>query len=296
MARIAITGGTGFVGIHTGAALARAGHQLRIIARGTRSDTPRPAGAEVVRADVTSANGQLTEALRGADVVVHLVAVIRERGRQSFDRVNRQGTEAVVEASRAAGVGHLIHLGAVGASPDPAFPYLASKWAGEQAVRGGGVPHTVLRPTLVFGPGDGFFTVLTKLVRFSPFIPVAGDGRTMFQPIAVGDIARIVVQCVENGPSDRVHEVGGPEHLSYDQILDVVKVTLGAHRIKLHVPVPMIYPGALLMDKVMPHPLVTPVQLKMLGKNNITRLDSVPTQFGFDPDSFVENAGYLLDY
>lgn len=296
MARIAITGGTGFVGIHTAKALARAGHQLRIIARGGRRDVPRPAGTEFVRADLASGNGHLIDALRGADVVVHLVAVIRQRGKQTFDRVNRGAAEAVVEASRSAGVGHLIHISAIGVDPDPAFPYLATKWAGEQAVRGGGVPYTVLRPSIMFGPGDGFFTTLTKLVRLNPVIPVAGDGRALFQPLAITDLARIIVECVEHGPSPGVHEVGGPDHLSYEEILDVITLTLGAHRFKVHVPVLAIYPAAVVMDKLLPNPPVTPDQLKMLAKNNITRLDAVPSQFGFDPDSFVDNAGYLLDY
>ena len=250
----------------------------------------------MVRADVASGNGQLVEALRGCDAVVHLVAVIRQRGKQTYDRVNREGTEAVVGAARAAGVGHLLHLSAIGVDPDPAFPYLASKWAGEQVVRGGGVPFTVLRPSIMYGPGDGFFTTLTKLIRFNPVIPVAGDGRTLFQPLAITDLARIVVDCIERGPSRAVHEVGGPDHLSYEQILDVIKVTIGVHRFKVHVPVMAILPAAVVMDKVLPHPPVTPDQLKLLAKNNITRLDAVPAQFGFDPDRFVDNAGYLLDY
>ena len=126
--RVAVTGGTGFVGIHTVRALKDAGHEVVIVARGT---TRRPKGERVtfVQADVTSAT-KLAETFAGCDAVVHLVAIIHERGRQTFDRVNREGTERVVEAAKQAKVGHLVHQSALGADPDPRYPYLLSKWAG----------------------------------------------------------------------------------------------------------------------------------------------------------------------
>src|SRR5258708_28745325 len=130
-------------------------------------------------------------------ILLHLVAVIRERGSQSFDRVNRQGAENVAKAAREAGVGHIVHLSAVGADPDPAYPYLFTKWQGEQAIRASGVPYDVLRPSLMFGIGDGFFTQLVRLIRWNPGGPVPGDGRAMFQPLAVAELPPIVRQCVQ---------------------------------------------------------------------------------------------------
>lgn len=294
MATIAITGGTGFVGLHTGRALVRAGHDLRLLARGARRG-PRPQGAQVVKADVVRGEG-LVEAFTGCDAVVHLVAVIRETGKQTFDRVNATGTENVVKAAREAGVKNLVHISAIGADPNPRYAYLASKWQGEQYVIGGGVPYTILRPSLMFGPGDGFFTVLTKLVRLNPVVPVVGDGRALFQPIAIGDMARIIVDCVEKGPERRIIEVGGPDHLTYEDIIDTIKAELGAHRLKVHVPVPMMLPLAFLFDKVLKKPPVTPSQLRLLEKSNITRLDAVPAAFGFQPLRFADNCAYLQDY
>jgi nucleoside-diphosphate-sugar epimerase len=294
VARIAITGGTGFVGIHTSRALAAAGHELRLLTRGTRSG-PRPAGAEWVRADVVSGEG-LAEAMRGCDAVVHLVAIIREKGRQTFARVNAEGTANVVRAATEAQVGHLVHISAIGVEPDPRYAYLASKWEGEQAVRGGTVPFTVLRPSLVFGPGDGFFTVLAKLIRLNPVVPVVGDGRALFQPIAVADLARIVTLCIERGPSGAIHEVGGPDQLTYEQIIDIIKAETGRHRRNVHVPVGAMLPLATLFEKVLPNPPVTPGQLRLLEKQNVTRPDAVVSQFGFAPLSFADNCEYLQDY
>jgi NADH dehydrogenase len=292
--RVAVTGGTGFVGIHTVRALKDAGHEVVIVARGT---TRRPKGDRVtfVQADVTS-SPKLAEAFAGCDAVVHLVAIIQERRRQTFDRVNREGTERVIEAAKQAKVGHLVHQGALGADPDPRYPYLLSKWQGEQAVRAGGVPYTALRPGLIFGPGDGFFTLLTRMMRINPVIPIAGDGRTLFQPISIGDVTRCIVLSLERGPALRVYEIGGPDLMSYEDIVRTIKAELGLHRKIVHVPVPMMMPAAFAMEKLLRHPPVTRDQLRMLGRNNVTRVDSVRVGFDFDAESFPDNCDYLHDY
>ncbi|HET9052498.1 MAG TPA: NAD(P)H-binding protein, partial [Candidatus Dormibacteraeota bacterium] len=181
MARVAITGGTGFVGLHTAKALLREGHDVRVIARGRRRG-PSPEGVEVASGNVTTGRG-LAEAMRGCDALVHLVAVIVEKGGQTFEKVNAEGTRNAVEAAGAAGVGHLVHMSAFGVGPNPRYAYLQSKWQGEQHVRAGDTPFTILRSSLMFGPGDGFFTQLTRLVRLNPVVPIVGDGRALFQPI-----------------------------------------------------------------------------------------------------------------
>jgi uncharacterized protein YbjT (DUF2867 family) len=292
--RVAVTGGSGFVGIHTVRALKNAGHEVVVIARGT---VRQPKGERVtfVRADLTSAQS-LASTFAGCNAVVHLVAVIRERGRQTYDRVNREGTERVAEAAKQAGVGHLLYQGALGADPDPRFPYLLSKWEAEQAVRASGVPFTAFRPGLIFGPGDGFFTLLARMMRILPVITIAGNGRALFQPIAVDDVTRCIVLTLERGPSHHVHELGGPDQMTYEEIIRTIKATLGVHRKIVHVPVPMMLPLAFLMEKVLRNPPVTRDQLHMLARNNITRVDSVRVAFGFDAQRFADNSYYLQDY
>jgi uncharacterized protein YbjT (DUF2867 family) len=292
--RVAVTGGTGFVGIHTVRALKDAGHEVVVVARGT---VRQPKGERVtfVKADVTN-SPKLAEIFTGCDAVVHLVAVIREKGRQTFDRVNREATVRVTEAAKEAKVGHFVYQSALGADPDPRFPYLVSKWSAEQAVRASGSDYTVLRPGLIFGPGDAFFTLLTRMMRIEPVIPIAGNGRTLFQPISVKDVTRCIVLSVERGPSGRIHEIGGPDQMTYDEIILTIKSELGMHRKLAHVPVPMMMPLAFMMEKVLPNPPVTRDQLRMLARNNITRVDSVRVAFGFDAMSFADNCDYLQDY
>jgi uncharacterized protein YbjT (DUF2867 family) len=292
--RVAVTGGSGFVGLHTVRALKNAGHDVVVIARGT---VRQPKGERVtfVRADVTSAPA-LASTFAGCDAVVHLVAVIRERRRQTYDRVNREGTERVAEAAKQAGVGHLLYQGALGADPDPRFPYLLSKWEAEQAVRASGVPYTAFRPGLIFGPGDGFFTLLARMMRILPVISIAGNGRALFQPISVADVTRCIVLALERGPSHQVHELGGPDQMTYEEIVRTIKATLGLHRKIVHVPVPMMLPLAFMMEKVLRNPPVTRDQLHMLARNNVTRGDSVRVAFGFDAMRFADNCDYLQDY
>jgi len=292
--RVAVTGGTGFVGMHTVRALAKAGHDVVAIARGTRARL-LPKSVKFVRADVTD-SANLAESFAGCDAVINLVAIIREHGSATFDLVNRVGTEHVAEAARTAGVPHLIHQSANGADPNPAFPYLQTKWAGEEAVVGSGVPFTVLRPSLIFGPGDGFFTLLARVIRLTPVTVIAGDGSTLFQPISIDDVAQCVLVALQRGPSHRVHTIGGPEHLSYNDIVGIIKAAIGAHRFTVHAPVPAMVPLAFLMQTVLPNPPLTLDQLRMLPVNNITRLDSVSAAFGFEPESFGDNADYLQDY
>jgi NADH dehydrogenase len=294
--RIAITGGTGFVGSHLASHLSEQGHELVLVSRGKRPSDPAGPAVTRVAANVVSGSG-LVEAFAGCDAVVNLVAVIVEKRGQTFDAVNRQGAANVARATVEAGVGHLVHLSAIGADPDPRFGYLASKWSGEQAIRISGIPHTIIRSSLVFGPGDGFFVKLARLIRRTPPLfplPIAGDGRTLFQPIAAEDIARCIGLALERGPDPRVFAVGGPDHLSYEQIVDIIRrEVVSLPRIKLHVPVPAIRPVAALMAAVMRDPLVTPAQLDLLGHHNITIPGVVAAVFGFEPQRFSDRVGYL---
>jgi NADH dehydrogenase len=294
--RIAITGGTGFVGAHLASHLAEQGHELVLVSRGKRPSGAPGAAVTRVAADVVSGSG-LVAAFGGCDAVVNLVAVIVERRGQTFDAVNRQGATKVAHAAVEAGVAHLVHLSAIGADPDPRFGYLASKWAGEQAIRISGIPHTIIRSSLVFGPGDGFFVKLAGLIRRTPPLfplPIAGDGRTLFQPIAAQDVARCIGIALERGPDSRVFAIGGPDHLSYEQIVDIIRrEVVSLPRIKVHVPVPAIRPVAALMAAVMRDPLVTPAQLDLLGHHNITVPGAVAADFGFEPQRFADRVSYL---
>lgn len=287
---ILVTGATGFVGTHVIKELISSGEKVAALVR-----APRKAGA-LARLGVALREGDVTDpvslrvACQGVDRVVHLVAIIRERGRATFQAVNADGTRHMAEAAAQAGVRHFVHMSALGAGPDPRLRYTYSKWLGEEAVRGSGVPWTIIRPSVIFGEGFGFVDRLVQAVRMTPgLVAVPGRGATLFQPIWAGDVARVVARVLAEGAPHfgRTYEIGGPEHLSYEQMLDIVMRSLGVRKRKVHVPLFLVRPALAVMERILPDPPATTTELAQLGKDNVTAPDSVERAFGFRPRSFT---------
>ncbi|HUS83350.1 MAG TPA: complex I NDUFA9 subunit family protein [Dehalococcoidia bacterium] len=287
---ILVTGGTGFIGRHVVARLAEGGEKVRVAARGDRK-VDLPQGVQQFAADVVSGEG-VAEAMAGVDKVAHLVAVIAEKGDQRFDAVIRGGTAGVLGEAERAGVKKLVYVSAIGAAPDPKFSYWHAKWQAEQAVAASSLNYVIIRPSLVFGPEDDFFNRLERLIRRAPIVPVAGSGKTRFQPIWVEDVVSCVVACLNDGVHDReIVEIGGSEYYSYDEIIDLIRRKLRSRKPNVHVPLWLMRPGARVLQAVLPSPPVTTDQLAMLSKDNATALDAVPKAFGFTPKSLRDGLG-----
>lgn len=283
--RVLVTGATGFVGRHVVPALIEAGHSVRAIARG-RHRVALPVDAELVRGSVTDPD-LLRQAADGMDACVHLVAIIVERGEETFSLVNHLGTAAVVRALADAGVERLVHQSALGASPDPRFPYLRSKWMGEEAVRSSGLDWTVLRPSVLFGPGAGFFRPIVWTLRWMPVYPLPAGGRTRFRPLAVSDLAGCIVRALEGAASKETVDLGGPDELTFRQIAEVCAHALGKRRAMLPVPVWAARPFAA-TQRFRREPLVTNPQLDMVALDNTCDPADLERAFGFPPQSFAD--------
>lgn len=238
--RLLITGGTGFVGTHLVNALVRRGHGVAVLARHadrSRNRYNRP--VESCRGDVLDP-ASLSAAFAGRDAVIHLVGIIHEKGPQTFDRMHREAVENVVAAMQGSGVRRLLHMSAVGAAEDSPSEYGRTKAAGERAVRGSGLDWTIIRPSIVFGPGDGFVSLLAPIVEKNPlFIPVIGNGRTRFQPVSIYDVARIFGEALEKPETaGRTFELGGPDIFTLDEIYREIATVLGKRRKPIvHLPV-----------------------------------------------------------
>lgn len=295
MARnVAVIGATGFVGSHLVPQLVKAGNHVRAISRRGNLHPGCPADVEARAADVETGIG-LREAVDGADVIVHLVAIPRESGGRTFENVNVRGVERVIEAARAGGVRRIVHLSVLGATDDPRLRYISSKWRGEQLVRESGLGWVVFRPSLMFGRGDGFFNLIkTTLTWWSPgIIAIPGDGLSTFQPLSVDDLAAAVTMAVGEPERDgSAYEVGGPEVVTYREIVDRVMRATGKRRLKLSLPVPLLSALTAVTDRILPIFPVSHDQVRSLGVPNVAGEGSL-TPFGLEPRPF--ELSYLRD-
>jgi NADH dehydrogenase len=303
MSTILVTGASGFVGSHTVPALLAAGHRVVALVRDPASSEtlmgrldPIQRGAVETRTGDVTAPASLPTVLEGVDAVVHLVAVPRDfRNGADLRLVNTEGTRNVVTAMGAAGVRRLIHIGAMGVEDDPALHYASSKAKAEALVAAADLDWTILKPSLQFGAGDGFFNIIADLVRLSPgIVPVPGRGDSRFQPIHVGDVARAIVASLADPTTiGATADVGGPRYWTYREIMAEVLRALGKRRAILPMPVPLISLVARISEAIhLPFPVATD-QLRQLRLDNIGALDAVPSRFGFTPRDMAGELGYL---
>jgi uncharacterized protein YbjT (DUF2867 family) len=303
MSTILISGASGFVGSHTVPTLIAAGHRVVALARtptagetvvGRLPADQRPS-VEIRIGDVTRP-GTLAPALAGVDAVVHLVAIPRDyNGGADLRLVNTEGTRALVVAMTSAGVRRLVHMGAMGVEDDPTLHYASSKARAEALVRASALDWTILKPSLQFGEGDGFFNIVAGLVRMSPgVVPVPGDGSARFQPIHAGDVASVVARTLADATTvGGVFELGGPRYWTYREITREVVTALGARRAIVPMPIGLIRLVAGTAERLrIPFPVATD-QLRQLRLDNIGPLDLIPTRFGFEPRAMEGRLGYL---
>ena len=282
--QIAVVGATGFVGSHLVPHLVDAGHGVIAISRDGRRLDGWTDAVEARAGDVTA--GDLDGALGGAEGVVHLVAIPRQTGGRKFDEVNVRGTRRVVEAAERTGAQRLVHLSAMGVADDPNLAYLYSKWRGEEAVRSSSLDWVVLRPSLMFGRGDGFFNLVKTTLRWwSPgVVVIPGKGDARFQPISVADVAIAVERSlVDPGRTGQVYEIGGPEWVTYRQIVDAVMAATRMRRLKVGMPTPLISALTSVTDRVLPIFPVSHDQIASLQRPNYTDPDSFEEAFGTPP-------------
>ena len=293
--RIFLTGATGFVGGNILEALGD--RPVRALVRSKR-EAARIAGSnvELVEGDVTSPES-LRGALDGCEAAIHLVAIIAEEGGATFDGVIRQGTVNVVAEAKRADIARLVHMSALGTRNDPRYGYFEAKWQAEQAIERSGIPWTIFRPSIIFGPGDGFITTLAKLVRAAPVIPVVGAGKSTFQPVSVREVARSFVRALDDpATAYHVYELGGGKIYTYEELLDAIAYRLGTRKPKVHVPVAAMK-LAVGLSSPLPkaiRPPVTSEQLKMLEIDNATDRSATAELIGAEPVRLEDGIDYIV--
>jgi uncharacterized protein YbjT (DUF2867 family) len=274
---VTVFGGSGFLGAQVVRALARQGLRVRVAVRQPgRGYKLRMLGnvgqIQVVQANVRNP-ASVARALDGAQACVNLVGVLYESGRQKFTSVHAMGAQTIAEAANAAGVERFIQVSAIGAAEGSSSKYARSKAMGEAAVRKAIPTATIVRPSIIFGQGDGFFNRFADMARVSPVLPLIGGGKTRFQPVFVGDVAAAIAACLADpATAAKTYELGGPAVYSFKALMEMVcKET---QRSPLLLPLPffaaeLIGLAGQIQSLVMP-PLLTVDQVTLLRFDNVT--------------------------
>ena len=285
---VVVFGGSGFVGKQVVRALAKRGNRVRVAMRRPHLGQDLRMLGDVGQIQLVQANvrfpASVDAALEDADAVVNLVAVLHEKGPQTFQALHVEAARTIAEAARKRGIQRFVQMSALGAAPKGSR-YAKTKFAGEQAVREHMATATVLRPSVIFGPEDHFFNRFAQMAR-NPVLdgllgcmPLIGGGKTKFQPIFVGDVADAIVAALSR-PDARGHtyELGGPSVYSFLDLMRYVRTETDRHPPLLPLPFVFAHPLGLLLggvSKLLPiEPPLTGDQVTTLHKDNVVGADA----------------------
>ncbi len=275
---VVVFGGSGFIGRYAVRRLAARGWRVIVAVRRPGRAAFLQTAGEVgqivsVATDVTDAR-QVRERIEGSDAVVNLVGILRERGQRTFARLHGESAGDVARAAAAAGVRSMVHVSAIGASDRARSSYARSKASGENAVRTA-LPHAViLRPSIVFGPEDGFFNLFGRMAARSPVIPLFGGGATRFQPVYVNDVAAAIVAALgDDDARGRTFELGGPVVSTFRHLMEFIRRETRRHVVLLPLP----FAAARLAGRLfqlLPQPPLTHDQALLLEHDNVVASDA----------------------
>lgn len=287
---VLVTGASGLVGIHTCRELSKNGWQVRALIR----DPARAAMAlgqlpvEFRVGDVRDATA-LRSSLGGCGAVVHLAAIAIEKKGETYRDTNTAATERLISAARAENVQRIVFMSQNGADSRSPYPFLHSKGLAQDSIRTSRLRWTVLRPSVIFGPEDQFVNVLGRLIKLTPKVfPLPGGGSARFQPIAVGDVARVVRLSLEK--KETVHQsydLGGAVPLTLRQMTERILLAMGTARKLVPVPVRVLRPIVALAQKLLPNPPVTTGLLEILSLDNTIANNALTEVFKVVPIPFA---------
>ena len=270
---VTVIGGAGFVGRSVVEKLAKQGARVIILTRNTnKAKALKPLG-DVGQITAVSGDALDDDVLRSviapADMVVNLVGILAPSGKQSFAATQAQLPARIAAIASEHKVQKIVHLSAIGADLKSKSRYAASKAEGERAVLRGFSPVTVLRPSIIFGPGDGFFNRFGQMAMMAPALPVIGGGKNMMQPVFVGDVAdAVVVALRDHKTDDQVYELGGPNSYSFKRLMEMTCAAIKRPRPLLPVPFGVMHLAASFLQ-LLPNAPVTRDQLYLLEQDNV---------------------------
>ncbi len=298
MTQVTVFGGTGFLGRRIVERLTREGMTLRVAVRHPdRVDTLTKSiggGRTIpVAADVRDPS-TVAEAMAGSESVVNAVSAYVEKGGVTYTAVHVDGAGNIATACREQNMARLVHISGIGANPASRSRYIRARGLGELAVQKTFPPATVLRPSVMFAVNEGLVSVLEKLARSTPIIPLIGGGRTRLQPVHVNDVAEAVYQSLRNPVAvGKTYELGGPETYSIREILDLVLARRGHSRRFISIPFGLASPLARVLERFLGAPL-TVAQVDLLRSDNVPRTGTVGfEELGITPQKLGDTISHL---
>jgi NADH dehydrogenase len=293
---ILVTGGTGFIGQALIRHLTDSGYQVRTLIRPSKNSPNLPSGVPV---DVAVASLQdergLRAAMVGVETVYHLAGVERRGAQADLLETDIQGTQAVVQAAVDAGVDRFFSVSHLGADRGSAYPVLKAKAIAEEHIIRSGINYTIMRSAIVFGLNDGFTTGLAQLLQGIPSVfLIPGDGQTLLQPLWVEDLVTCMVWALDDEDTrDRTYDIGGPEFLTLEQMVDIVMETIGVRRALVKVSPPYLRALTVSLEYILPSSPVNVYWLDYLATNRTCSLDTIPRLFNLMPARFAHRLAYL---
>jgi uncharacterized protein YbjT (DUF2867 family) len=285
---VSVFGGSGFLGRQIVRQLVAQGTSVRVAVRHPRDATfPEVSVSEgqiePICADVRD-EASVAQAVEGTEAVVNSVGLYVERGDETFEAVHVRGARNVARQAARAGVQRLVHISGIGADPNSESSYVRARAQGESLVRGAFDGATILRPSVLFGPGDAFFHSLTTITRLSPVLPLFGSGGTLLQPVFSGDVAEAVVRALANPASrGQVYELGGPRVYSYKALVEMLLAHLKRTRILVPVPFALWELQTAILG-LLPNPPLTRDQVILMKRDNVVGKDALTlADLGIEP-------------
>ena len=288
--RVAVLGGSGFIGRYVVKRLADRGTVVAVGGRHAASAKFLKLKGDVGQVGLFNlAIGDetlLPAYLDGSDAAVNCVGILREGHGQRFDAIHHSGPARLARLAREAGVRRFVHISAIGAEPRSSSAYARSKAAGEHAIRDAFPTATILRPSIVFGPEDQFFNRFAAMAMASPVLPLIGGGETRFQPVYVGDVADAVMRCLEDpATAGRTYELGGPTIYTFRALLELLLAEIRRKRLFIDLPFGLAAFQARLLA-LLPNPPLTPDQVELLKGDNIVSSGALGfAELGITPTS-----------
>lgn len=292
---ILVTGATGFIGRALIRQLFQTGREVRVLIRPSRRSPRLPRSLPVEVAVVSLSDERaIRAALKDVDTIFHLAGAESQGRNANLLAVDMQGTENLARVAADAGIKRMVYVSHIGASRSSGFPVFKAKGIAEEHIRRAGVPYTIFRTSVVFGPEDHFTTNLARMLQWAPGIfPLPGSTRTVIQPLWVEDLVTVLLWSLDNEATlNNIYEIGGSEYFTVRQLVETIMQVTHRSRVLFELHPVLLRALVVTMESFIPNYPASSFWLDYIAISRTCSVDNLPRLFGLMPARFT----YRLDY